>query len=61
GRVMAVAAIWGTAVAVFLLALWLYATTPSQGTPSVLRRLLRGVGRLGPQARPAGRATHGEP
>ncbi|MEM7529006.1 MAG: LptF/LptG family permease [Pseudomonadota bacterium] len=43
GRVMAAAAVWGTAIAVFLLALWLYLTTPSQGTPSILRRLLRGL------------------
>ncbi|MEM9762980.1 MAG: LptF/LptG family permease [Pseudomonadota bacterium] len=61
GHVVAAAAIWGTAVAVFLLALWLYATTPSQGTPSVLRRLVRGIGRLWPHARPAGAVHDGEP
>lgn len=41
GHVSPGIAIWGTTLAVFALALWLYATTPSQGTPSLLRRLLR--------------------
>ncbi|MEL7139184.1 MAG: LptF/LptG family permease, partial [Pseudomonadota bacterium] len=57
GHVIAPAAIWGTAAVVFLLALWLYLTTPSQGTPSALRRILRAfsLGRPEMPRRPAPR------
>lgn len=57
GHVIAPAAIWGTAAVVFLLALWLYLTTPSQGTPSALRRILRAfsLGRPEIPRRPAPR------
>ncbi|MEM7498475.1 MAG: LptF/LptG family permease [Pseudomonadota bacterium] len=50
--------VWGTAALVFLLALWLYVTTPSQGTPSPLRRILRGLSQAGspPGPRRRGRA-----
>ncbi|MEM9147479.1 MAG: LptF/LptG family permease [Pseudomonadota bacterium] len=41
GQVTAPVAVWGTAAATFCLALWLYAMTASQGSPSMLRRVLR--------------------
>ncbi|MEM9011693.1 MAG: LptF/LptG family permease [Pseudomonadota bacterium] len=51
GRVPAAGAIWGTTAVVFLIALWFYAMTPSQGSTPALGRPFRTRQAAAPQLR----------